>query len=73
MRTGIRKVPIFQIIIIVILDWFSMQILWEWPKSVEVNFITKSGGKCIHEETSAGSFNVDLVCQPIAAKKEKVH
>lgn len=35
-----------------------------------MNFITKSGGKRVHEETSAGSFDVDLVRQPIAAKKK---
>lgn len=51
-----------------IFDGFSIQILREWPESIQVNFITKSCGKCIHEETRARSFDGNFVCQPVTVK-----
>lgn len=54
-----------------IFDGFSIQILREWPESIQVNFITESCGKCIHEETCAGSFDGNFVCQPVTGKEEK--
>lgn len=53
-----------------IFDGFSIQILREWPESIQVNFITESCGKCIHEETRAGSFDGNFVCQPVTGKEK---
>lgn len=52
-----------------IFDGFAIQILREWPESIQVNFITESCGKCIHEETCAGSFDGNFVCQPVTGKE----
>lgn len=56
-----------------IFDGFSIQILREWPESIQVNFITESCGKCIHEETCAGSFDGNFVCQPVTGKEKNTH
>lgn len=69
MRTCVGKVSIFQVIIVMIFDSFSIQILRKWPESIQVNFITESGGKCVHEETCAGSFDRNFVGQPVTSDR----
>jgi hypothetical protein len=54
-----------------IFDRLSIQILGEWPESIQMNFITESRGKCIHEETCAWSFDGDFVCQPVTRRRKK--
>lgn len=54
-----------------VFDSFSIQILGEWPESIQVNFITEPGGKCIHEETCAGSFDRNFVGQPVTRRNKK--
>lgn len=56
-----------------IFDGFSIQILRERPESIQVNFITESCGKCIHEETCTGSFDRNFVCQPVTGKNKSTH
>lgn len=56
-----------------IFDSFSIQILRERPESIQVNFITESRGKCIHEQTGAGSFDRNFVCQPVTGEKKHTH
>lgn len=52
-----------------IFDSFSIQIFRERPESIEVNFITESCGQGIHEETSAGPFDGNFVCQPVTSDR----
>lgn len=51
-----------------IFDSFSIQILRKWPESIQVNFITESCCKCVHEEACTGSFDGNFVCQPVTRK-----
>lgn len=67
MWAGIRKIPILQVIIIMIFDWFSIYILWEGPEAIEVDFITEPRSQSIHEESCAGSLDENLVGQPITS------
>lgn len=69
-RTCVGKVSIFQVIIVMVFDSFSVQILRKWPESIQVNFVTESGGKGVHEETCAGSFDRNFVGQPVTRRNE---
>lgn len=53
-----------------IFDSFPIQVLGEWPESIQVNFITESRGKRIHEQTCAGPFDGDFVRQPVTGKRK---
>lgn len=71
MWAGIRKIPVLQVIVIMIFDWFSIYILWEGPESIEVDFVTEPSSQRVHEESCAGSFDEHLVRQPITRKQGK--
>lgn len=70
MRACVGKVSIFQVIVVMIFHSFSIQILREGPEPIQVNFITKSGGQCVHEEACAGSFDGHFVGQPVTRRNK---
>lgn len=53
-----------------VFDGFSIQILREGPEPIQVNFITESGGQCVHEKACAGSFDGHLVGQPVTGRNK---
>lgn len=54
-----------------VLDRVLVLIQREGPEAIEVDLIAESCGQCVHQEASGGSFDVDLVSQPVSGKQQQ--
>lgn len=60
-RTGAGCVLVFQSIIVVVLDRFTLRVEWEGPESIKMDLLTEASGHRVHEEAGGGSLDVDVV------------
>lgn len=68
MRASVRKISILQLIVIMIFDHISINILREGPESIQMNFITKPRCQGIHQKAGAWSLDLYFVCKPVPGK-----
>ena len=52
-----------------VLDWFALGIKREGPEAIQVDLFTEAGGHSIHQQSSSGTLNLDIVGQPIPVDK----
>lgn len=60
-RTRAGRVLVLQSVVVVVLDWFAMQVEWEGPESIKMDLLTEAGGHRVHEETGGRTLDVDVV------------
>lgn len=54
-----------------ILDRFAVRIVSEGPEAVQVNLITKASSHGVHQESGGGTFDLDMIGQPVTVEKKK--
>lgn len=52
-----------------ILDRFAVRSMSERPEAVQVDLITKACGHGVHQESGGGPFDLDMIGQPVPARK----
>lgn len=55
-----------------VLDWFAVRIVSERPEAVQVDLITKACGHGVHQESGGGSFDLDMIGQPVSERKSMI-
>lgn len=68
---GLGGVAILEAVVIVVLDGVLVLIQWKGPEAVEVDLVAETCGQGVHQETGGGSFDVDLVGQPVSGGEKK--
>lgn len=71
MGAGLGGVAILEAVVIVVLDGVLVLIQWKGPEAVEVDLVAETCGQGVHQETGGGSFDVDLVGQPVSGGEKK--
>lgn len=69
MRTCAGEVPVLEQVVVMILHRNSIGIFRKRPESIKVDLVTEACGHGVHQESSAGPLDVDLVGEPVPDKQ----
>lgn len=65
MRTCAGEVPVLKQVVVMILHRNSIGVFRKRPESIQVDLVTEARGHSVHQESRAGSLDVDLVSEPV--------
>lgn len=55
-----------------VLDRFAVGIVSERPEAVQVDLVTKACSHGVHQESGGGSFDLDVIGQPVPERKPMI-
>lgn len=71
-RACVGEVSILEHVVVMVLHHISICVPRKGPESIQVNLVAEARGQSVHQQSGAGPFDIDLVCQPVPGKQEQI-